>query len=375
MAHEAPHTATPGNILLVGNWRSDVGYAWQMIERFWIAIAQAFPDRRTILCFPKVHAVNPDILAAGIEVEEFDFDFQHPTGLAKFCRKRDISLLYLTDRPYSSMLYPLLRRTGVRKIVLHDHTPGQRSAPSLLKRITKRTNVRMFGADAYIACSNHVLARFDKVCCIEPRRCYLATNGIDISPFSNLNSTIRDELRLSSRTLLVVSCSRVHRYKRITDIVDAAARLSDLDMHFIHIGDGPDFALLQSRIQQQALGDRFTLLGRRHDVPAILSGCDIAVHASDGEGLCLSILEFMASRLPVVLTDEPTVSRIIAPDRTGMTFPHGNVEALADQLRRLAHDQPMRQRLGQAAREEIEAHYRIENTVETVVRVLRQVDS
>lgn len=378
MTHQKPKTPdlhSSGNILLVGNWRSDAGYAWKMIERFWIAIAQAFPGRRTILCFPEVTTVNPDIPAAGIEIKQFDFDFRRPAALARFCREHEIGLAYLTDRPYSSAIYPLLRSVGVRKIVIHDHTPGQRTEPSALRRIAKSTMVMLSGADAYIACSEHVLERLTNVGCIPRERCYLARNGIDMSRFfPHPLTTIRKELSLSPDTLLTVSCSRVHPYKRVTDIVDAAALLTDLNLKFIHIGDGPAFEVLQSRIREHGLDGRFTLLGHREDVPEILSGCDIAIHASSGEvGLSLSILEFMASQLATVVTDEPSVSRVIDSGRTGLTFQHGNVQALSEQLRLLAQDRSLRHNLGQAARKEIEKHYGIENTIASVLNALREV--
>src|SRR6185437_13533421 len=163
--------------------------------------------------------------------------------------------------------------------------------------------------------------------------------------------TIRQELSLSPGTLLAVSCSRAHPYKRVSDIVDAAALLADLDLRFIHVGDGPELGALQSRIAQHGLDDRFTLLGQRNDVAQILSGCDMAIHASSGEvGLSLSILEFMASGLAVLVTDEPSVSQIINPGEDGLTFRHGNVEALAAGIRMLASDAQLRSNLGRAAR-------------------------
>lgn len=345
-----------------------------MIERFWIAIAQSFPDRRTVLCFPKVATVNPAILAAGIEVKEFDFDFRRPAALAGFCYREGIELSYLTDRPYSSGIYPLLRASGVQKIAIHDHTPGQRTDPSPIRRIAKTAMTRMFGADAYIACSEHVLERLTKVGCIAPERCHLALNGIDLSRFPHPHPTIRQELSLSPNTLLAVSCSRAHPYKRIADIVDAAALLTDLDLHFMHIGDGPELDALQSRIRKHSLDRRFTLLGQRSDVASILSGCDIAIHASSGEvGLSLSILEFMASNLAVLVTDEPSVSKVIDPERTGLTFQHGNAKALAAKIRLLASSQDMRKRLGQEARRQVENRYRIENTVASVVDVIKSL--
>lgn len=360
------------NILLVGNWRSDVGYAWKMIERFWIAIARAFPERRTYLCFPELGAVNPQIRAAGIEVEEFAVDFRRPADWVEFCRHRDIGLIYLTDRPYTSRVYPRLRRGGVRHIIVHDHTPGQRRVPSALKGLLKRIQARAFGADCYIACSEQVLNRLVTVGCVPQERCHLARNGIDIAQFPQPNPTIRTELALAPETVLVVSCSRVHPYKRVHDIVEAAARLRNLTVHFIHIGDGPATTALQARIRELGLEHRFTLLGHRNDVAQVLSGCDIAVHASSGEvGLCLAMLEFMATGLALAVTDEPTVSRLIMPGVTGVTFPHGNVPALADTLRLLVADPHLRHRLGKAARQFVESQYHIDNTIAAVVATVK----
>lgn len=359
------------DILLVGNWRSDAGYAWKLIERFWIAIARAFPERRTFVCFPEVRAVAPEIIAAGINVLEFHFDFTDPHALITLCRQHNVGLIYLTDRPYTSSVYPKLRASGVKRIVVHDHAPGQRTRPSAIKSLPKKLNARIFGADAYIACSEQILDRLMNVGCLPPKHCHLARNGIDITQFPKPSPTIRHELELPPDVLLAVSCSRLHAYKRIADIVDAAAQLLDLPIHFIHVGDGPQFASLQARIRDRGLTTRFTLLGRRNDVPMILSGCDIAVHASNGEGLSLALLEFMASRLPIAVTDEPTVSGILEPGVTSLKFKHGDVTALAETLRTLVTDDRLRQRLGQAARDLVESQYRIEDTVSSVVNVIR----
>lgn len=371
-AHPSMNSTLPKAILLVGSWPSDTGYAWKMIEQFWIAIAQAFPDRRTILCYPQVRAVNPAITAAGIDVTEFSFDFRNATALTRFCAQHDIGLIYLTDQSYTSVIYPRLRRCGVERIVIHDHTPGQRTRPSTIKRLLKSVRARIFGADAYIACSDQVLDRLITVGCLPKKKCHLARNGIDLSQFPQPNPTIRHELGLPPDAVLAVSCSRLTAYKRVSDIVDAAALLGDTNLHFIHVGDGPELEALQARIRKHGIDGRFTLLGKRDDVPQILSGCNIGIHASNGEvGLCLAILEFMASGLAVTVTDEQTVSEIIEHNVTGLKYRHGNVKILADTLRQLAVDADLRKRLGRAARTAVESRYPIERTIASVVDVIK----
>lgn len=344
-----------------------------MIERFWLEIAQKFPERHKILCFPELGNTNPTLSAAGIEIVQFDFNFQKPIALYKFCRRHDIGLIYFTDRPYTSFIYYLLRRAKVQKIVIHDHTPGERTTPAGIKRIVKALNAHVFGADTYIACSDQVLARLTNVGCLPAHRCYLAQNGIDLMDFANAQSSIRTELSLPPDRLLVVSCSRVHPYKRITDIIDAAAQLRNAKLHFIHIGDGPELFALRRKIHALNLDNQFTLLGRRDDVANILSGCDIGVHASDGEvGLCLAILEFMASGLATVITNQPSVSGIIEPGVTGLTFRHRDITSLSETLRRLANDRTLRQQLGLAARAKINSNYSIENTISSVIYAITQ---
>lgn len=343
-----------------------------MIERFWIAIAKAFPDRHTILCYPEIRTVNPEIVAAGIEVTELSFNFCNVATLTQFCTDHKVGVIYLTDRPYTSALYPWLRRCGVERIIIHDHTPGQRTPPSAIKRSFKRLRARFFGADDYIASSEHVLNRLMTVGCIPASRCHLARNGLDLSQFPQPNPTIRHELGLHPETVLAVSSSRLTPYKRVNDIVDAAALVSDTNLHFIHIGDGPELDSLKTLIRKHRIADRFTLLGRRDDVARILADCDIGIHASEGEvGLCLAILEFMATGLALAVTNEPSVSAIIEPRVTGLTYAHGDSAALAGVLRKLASNPDLRKRLGTAARMMVHSHYGIEETIAAVIHAVQ----
>jgi glycosyltransferase involved in cell wall biosynthesis len=374
-----PERGSARNLLLVGNWESDAGYAWRMIERFWIALAHAYRDRRVILCFPQVRSVNPEVIAAGIEVCEFTFDLTKARDLVRFIRQHRIGHLYLTDKPYMTGFYPLLRLFGVRSIIVHAHAPGARDLPRGPKRVIKSVAARIFGADAYIACSRFVLERFKDCGRIPPKRCYLARNGIVPNPLQRAEQTIRRELGLGQNTILIVSSARADQYKRIDNIIDAAlivrAARPNTPVCFIHCGGGPDFELLAARVREQSLEGYFRLLGKRSDMDRVLVGCDIAVHASQGEvGLCLAILEFMSAGLPSVVADDPSVWReCIRDGETGLLFRSGSPEDLSDQLLRLIDDQCLRQRIGSMARRTVNAEYDLRDTVSAVVGAVKAV--
>ncbi len=365
------------NLWLVGTWDSDAGYAWLMIDQFWIALARAYPDRKVILSFPKVGAFNPEFTAAGIEVAEFRFDLGTPWELVRFVRKYRIGYVYLTDRPYMSWVYSLLRLFGVRTIIVHDHGPGTHTPPHGLKRVLKSVAAHLMGADAYIACSRFVLDRFRDCGRIPAQRRYLARNGVVPNLLERNDATIRQELGLAADTLIIVSCARADRYKRVDHIIDAAALVRAARPHvpivFIHCGGGPDFDFYAGRVREQNLEGYFRLLGKRTDIPRVLVGCDIAAHASQGEvGLSLSILEFMSAGLPTVVADEPSVwCECIRDGETGLLFRSGSPEDLSEKLLRLIDDAGLRQRLGANARRAANADYNLRDTVAAVVTAVK----
>jgi len=67
---------------------------------------------------------------------------------------------------------------------------------------------------------------------------------------------------------------------------------------FILVGDGPLRSQLEEQVRRLGIGDHFILLGRREDVPEILSCGDLSVLASFAEGLPNSVLEASAAGLP-----------------------------------------------------------------------------
>jgi glycosyltransferase involved in cell wall biosynthesis len=365
------------NILLVGNWSSDTGYAWWLMETFWLAIAARFRDRcRVIVCYPQVTTLSPRLSAANLEVVQFDFDKARPAQLASFMRDNQIGCVYLTDKKYVSWQYCLLRAVGVRRIILHDHMPGTRSAPTPLKRLLKSTAALApaLTADAYIAVSDQILQRFVDVACLPRHKCHLARNGIDVSRIADAQpGSIRSELGIAPDSILIVSSGRLTHYKGIQSIIEAANALINErglgQVFFAHCGDGPDRAAFAGLIERFGLQRHFFLLGMRSDIPAILQSADIAVHASKGEGLSLSILEFMAAGLPVVVSDDPTVSQTVINNVTGLHFKTGDSADLASKLQPLVQSKELQSSLGKRAAREVKEHYSLDQTVAAVLSV------
>ncbi len=95
------------------------------------------------------------------------------------------------------------------------------------------------------------------------------------------------------------------------------------------------------------------LLGRRSDMPEVLSALDVFVLPSESEGMSNAILEAMAMRLPVVATDVGGAREQMEEGRSGFLVGYPDSRALADKVTRLLEDPALRERVGAAARERV----------------------
>ena len=90
-------------------------------------------------------------------------------------------------------------------------------------------------------------------------------------------------------------------------------------------------------------------------IPEELRGADVFALPSLQEGLPLSLLEAMASGLPVVASAVGGIPAVVRDGDDGFLVPAGDVAALGAALVRLANDPVRRARLGEAARRAAQA--------------------
>lgn len=132
------------NILLVENWKSDVGYSWWLMENFWVQISRLAEqaNKQSYLIYPVLSDLPNSVQSSAIISSEIDYSDNSLRGfirLIKFIKANNIGCIYLTDKPYISTRYLLFRLFGVNKIIVHDHTPGRRDRPAGLKKLLNRS--------------------------------------------------------------------------------------------------------------------------------------------------------------------------------------------------------------------------------------------
>jgi glycosyltransferase involved in cell wall biosynthesis len=169
--------------------------------------------------------------------------------------------------------------------------------------------------------------------------CYIP-NGIDLSAFAarKEKQDARAAVGLPADAFIVGSVGRLSSEKGFDVLLDAVANLAAEQLRFmlVIVGEGPQKPGLVKKIQQSGLSEHVLLLGERHDIPNLLASFDGFVLASRSEGQPLSVIEAMASGLPVIATAVGGIPSIIEDGVTGMLVPPEDSAAIGHALRELA---------------------------------------
>lgn len=163
--------------------------------------------------------------------------------------------------------------------------------------------------------------------------------------------------------LVIGTVGRMHPVKNQTDLARAFIRVLETapelreKLRLVMIGDGPLRADSLALLEQAGCADLAWLPGERSDVPDILRGLDCFVLPSLAEGISNTILEAMATGLPVIATDVGGSGELVNSGVTGELVPAGDVDALADRIAGLASQPRKARTMGAAGRKAVEQRF------------------
>ncbi len=170
---------------------------------------------------------------------------------------------------------------------------------------------------------------------------------------------------------------RVDRRKGALDFVDALAILRDRSVPFRATisGIGPDHAAARERAAACALVDvvAFTGYADYGAVPRVYHQQDVFVSPTYAEGFSNTVLEAMASGLPIVSCRAVGVMDCVRDGENGLLVEPGDVGAQADALARLAADPSLRRSLATRALEECRRTYSWRAVGDRIMRVYAEV--
>jgi glycosyltransferase involved in cell wall biosynthesis len=232
---------------------------------------------------------------------------------------------------------------------------------------------RLARADAIIAVSRRIADD------LRTRAPELSSVRIEVIPNPVNVAALREAARVPPRDshlaeqLYAVYLGKLAPNKGTSCLVDVV-RDADLDWPLIVAGDGPDRGAMEAAAKASGRRIEFTGWLDKDEATRLLAGASLLIFPSRGpESLSRVLIEASALGVPIAAMDTGGTRDIIEPGVTGLlsSTPAG----LADDVRRLRHDQVLRKSLAEAARRKIEREFdagtvvaRIEGVYESLVR-------
>jgi glycosyltransferase involved in cell wall biosynthesis len=209
-----------------------------------------------------------------------------------------------------------------------------------------------------------------------PEQSVVVVNGIDIEEMDRAlgqSSVRRETLGLTPDDFVVGCVSRWDPVKRFEILVQAVQRLASRipRLVLLLVGGGGEEDRIRRLVVDTALQDRVIFTGFLANPARVYGLLDLYTATSLKEGLPLALLEAMAARRAIVATDVPGHRDVVVRGETGLLVPPENSAALAEAINSLAADPDRRRRMGEAGRQRLLDHFRIEQAVALTVDVYR----
>jgi sugar transferase (PEP-CTERM/EpsH1 system associated) len=202
-------------------------------------------------------------------------------------------------------------------------------------------------------------------------------NGVDIqrfAPSAIVRARIRQELGLSDGEFCIGCIGNLFPIKDHLTLLRAADELGEIGASYrlLLIGEGPELSALQHFVKSRsALSMRVNFLGSSNRVPELLNAMDTYVLPSIAEGISNSLLEAMATGLPVAATAVGGTPEVVVNGESGLLFPARDFTKLANILLLLRSQQELCRKLGEGARRRVIQSFSLQSMVNKYEAIYR----
>jgi glycosyltransferase involved in cell wall biosynthesis len=215
--------------------------------------------------------------------------------------------------------------------------------------------------------------------CGDARKVAIIHNGIPLLgvPTPGERAAARQLFGIADDALVLALVANFHPYKGHADLIAAlavAAPTLPQPWRLVLAGrDGGALATLQAQISAAGLQDNVLFIGEWQGSREPYAAADIGLLVSHTEGFSNSLIEGMASGLPMIATSVGGNLDALDPGETGFLVPVQAPEPLAEAIRCLADDAALRRRIGAAARASAEKRFSLEACVDSYARLWRSL--
>ena len=301
--------------------------------------------------------------------------------LFRLCRLLRPAIVHTRNRSALDALLPA-RLAGVRCCVHGEHgrdvddLRGDKKKPALLRRLHAPL------IDRYITVSKDLEEYLVRRVGIPGTRVTQIYNGVDIDRFSAVatkRSALLPPSFIGEDNIIIGTVGRIQPVKDQATLAQAFSRLLQTCPELAErarlaiVGNGPLLGDLRDLVNRLGIAERTWLPGSVQNIPDVLRTFDVFVLPSLAEGISNTILEAMASRLPVLATNVGGNTELVQEGRSGRFFEPKDINSLVKLLAAYCTDPSLRRTHAEASRRIAVEQFSLTPMVEKYQQVYEEV--
>ncbi len=242
----------------------------------------------------------------------------------------------------------------------------------------------------YVRIDRWCLPKYESLICVSPdlgdecrrlgipdERIHTVPNAIDVQQYKRVVETSDAKLHLNARPgrYLIGSVGRLSPEKCFLELIETVNKLqkSGVAVDLWIAGDGPQWSVLEEKINALDCKDSIRLLGQISDPRDFYQAMDLFVLNSIREGLPNVILEAMAMETPVIATRIAGIPSLIQSGVTGQLVEPSDQRGLELAIRSSIDDSARQQRFAKNARSLIESQFSFEVRMKKIAAIYDQL--
>lgn len=255
---------------------------------------------------------------------------------------------------------------------------GQRNIYELRGDIIERLAYRL--VSAVICNAAHEVEYLKNKLGETKRPIHVIRNGLELAPPHKSPHNWRSELNIDQNTVVAVMLANFRPVKDHSTLLQAWSQvLNNINPGMPYLclvlpgASQNTFQKTKSLAQELRLTNTVLFPGQVQDVSGLLAASDLGILLSSNEGLSNSLLEYMASGLPVIATDHQGSREAIGEDESIQLCLPNNPDDAAARILNLIVNPNLRQRLGKQNQVRAEKHFSINTMCETTLELITEL--
>jgi len=285
--------------------------------------------------------------------------------LFRLCRTLKPAILHSRNLSGLDAILPA-RLAGVRYCIHGEHGRDVDDLDGNNRKLALLRALHRFFIDRYITVSKDLRQYLIAKVGVQPKRISQIYNGVDTERFAPVAAKPEHILPLhfmGTEKIVIGTVGRLQEVKDQASLLKAYALLlanaPDLaaQVYLAIVGGGPLLETLRHLADELGIADRVWLPGSAENVPDILKSFDLFVLPSLGEGISNTILEAMATGLPVIATQVGGNPELVVDGETGSLVPAADPVTLAAKFQDYLADKEKMRQHGRNGRQRIEQEF------------------